>query len=472
MKTEYKTSRKYKCPYCDLKAIRNVLIDHVDKKHTDVIPEGYTAARAVYDYINGRNYGICMVCKEKVFKWNDRINRYYNLCDKPECRAKVREMALKNHIKIYNKPSLLDDPEHQQKMLANRKISGTYTFSDGGKVTYTGSYEKKALEFIDTVLNIPSKDIQAPGPTLEYEYNGEKHLWITDIYYIPANLLIEIKDGGSNPNNRSMVSYREKQIAKEEMVTNLGTFNYIRLTNNDFSQLLAILAEMKAEAMENDDPKAMVRINEEVGGLPPHNPPEAYIIPYGQNNVFSGFAYSDSTSDDIAVPADGTVYTMSKKEFHDKYQAETALIYTGNNKEEKINSIRNAIKENSVNFHPGIFAEMLIGRSVITFQDVVCSECFTFFNKTVEKKICEMLEAAVHHDIKEKGILPDVVDMNGWTTICKCIDGYYAVTPEKFKLMSNIYPSMQELIDSGSIDFMNNIYRSVNRREKEEESEE
>ena len=261
-KLVYKTSKKYKCPYCDIKAIRGELVDHVDKAHSDLIPENYTSARVVYDFINGKNYGTCMICKKKVFNWNDKINKYYNLCDDPKCRTKVREIALERHMKVYNKPTLLNDPQQQEKMLANRKISGTYTFTDGGKVTYTGKYEKNALEFMDKVLEIPSKDIQAPGPVLEYEFEGQTHKWITDIYYIPANLLIEVKDGGSNPNNRSMQSYRDKQIAKEEMITNLGKFNYIRLTDNNFVQLLNIFTDMKNEALTNENPKATIHINE------------------------------------------------------------------------------------------------------------------------------------------------------------------------------------------------------------------
>ena len=59
-KPSYKTSRKYKCPYCDFRAQRADLVDHVEKDHQELLPEGYTAARAVYDFINGKNYGICM----------------------------------------------------------------------------------------------------------------------------------------------------------------------------------------------------------------------------------------------------------------------------------------------------------------------------------------------------------------------------------------------------------------------------
>ena len=145
-KPNYKTSKKYNCPYCEYRNTRSDIIDHVSKKHESLIPEGYTAARAVYDFINHTDHGVCMICRSNVYRWNDKINRYYNLCETPACRAKVREIALERHMRVYNKPHLLDDPEQQEKMLANRKISGTYTFRDGTKHTYTGTYEKNALD--------------------------------------------------------------------------------------------------------------------------------------------------------------------------------------------------------------------------------------------------------------------------------------------------------------------------------------
>jgi len=57
-----------------------------------------------------------------------------------------------------------------------------------------------------------------------------------------------------------MVDYRAKQEAKEKMITNLGTYNYLRLTDNDFSQLLSILAELKMNAVE-DKTENIYRIN-------------------------------------------------------------------------------------------------------------------------------------------------------------------------------------------------------------------
>lgn len=458
-KNNYKTSRKYKCPYCDYRAQRADLVDHVEKEHQDLLPEGYTAARAVYDFINSKNYGICMICKEKVYKWNDKINRYYNLCEKPECRKSVRDIALKNHIKVYNKPTLLNDPEQQQKMLANRRISGTYIFTDGGKITYTGKYEKNTLEFMDKVLEIPSRDIQAPGPTLEYEYNGTIHKWITDIYYIPANLLIEVKDGGSNPNNRSMEDYRNKQIAKEEMVTNIGTFNYIRLTNNDFVQLLSIFAEMKIEALNNENPKATIHINEEVGGLPKNGPPEAYIIPYGMNNVFDGFAYGDSEDDDIYIPHAEVLTSMKTEMFNNIYAVGPTLYYIGTDIKDKIKTIREYTRSKYPITHPGVFAEMLIGHELLTYQDIFNYECFKYYDKNLEATIQTMMENAVKIGAENQQFKDsNVIEVDGNVMICTSPKGYYAVTPSDFYISTTYYAAIDELKANGTIKLMNDLY--------------
>lgn len=249
-KKVYKTSIKYHCPFCDEKYPRMELIEHVEKEHSALIPENYTATRVVYEAINKTDHGTCMICKKNVYTWNEKISRYNNLCDNPKCREEVRRIALERHMRVYNKPTLLDDPMQQEKMLSNRHISGKYKYSDGTMFTYTGKYEKATIEFMDKVLNIDSKDIQMPGPVLDYEFHGETHSWITDIYYIPANLIIEVKDGGNNPNKREMPVYRGKQLAKEVMITNLGKFNYLRLTNNNFAQLLEALAEIKYENLD------------------------------------------------------------------------------------------------------------------------------------------------------------------------------------------------------------------------------
>ena len=257
--------RRYKCPYCDKREERGKLITHIDRVHKDMLPENYSGARIMYDTINKiiDGHGRCRVCKQPT-NWNEKTSRYDTLCDNPKCKEHMREEYKKNMLRVRGTYNILNDPEQQQKMLANRSISGTYKYSDGSTFTYTGSYEKKFLEFMDTVLEVPSKDILMPGPTLEYTYKGKKHMYLTDALYLPYNLIIEIKDGGSNLNGKEspgMIASREKTIAKEKLITDKGEYNYIRLTDNNFAQLIEIFMSLKMNALNGDDSK-IVRINE------------------------------------------------------------------------------------------------------------------------------------------------------------------------------------------------------------------
>ena len=256
--------KNFNCPFCNERYNKEKLIKHIDKNHEDEVPHDYTTYRLVYDIVNNKHgHGNCTICG-KPTKWNEKRQKYNRLCGDPKCAKKVKEIYQKRMMRVYNKVHLLDDPEQQEKMLSSRRISGKYKWSDGKIFTYTGQYEKNLMEFLDKVMNYKSDEIVAPGPVLEYEFNGKKHHWITDFLIIPYNLIIEVKDGGSNPNNRSMPVYRSKQIAKEKMITNMGTYSYIRLTNNDFSQLLCILAELKMKVVDDNANTPLYRIHEDV----------------------------------------------------------------------------------------------------------------------------------------------------------------------------------------------------------------
>ena len=286
--------KKYKCPYCDKRFTRMDLVNHIDKKHSDMVPKDYTSTRVVFNMINKKDHGNCVMCGKET-EWDEDKARYNRFCGSKSCHDKYVKIAHKN-TGIEEK---LRDPEFQQKMLANRSISGVYKFSDGGKVSYTGSYEKALLEFLDKVLNVKSEDVESPGPTIEYIYKGEKHFWITDQRYVPYDLVFDVKDGGDNPNNREMTEYREKQIAKEDAIRKQGKYNYIRLTNNNFQQLLEIMLELKEMLLDESKPnKPIIKINEDasitLGALPPANPNNVYIINYLKKNVFSGGEYEEN----------------------------------------------------------------------------------------------------------------------------------------------------------------------------------
>jgi endogenous inhibitor of DNA gyrase (YacG/DUF329 family) len=299
--------RKYKCPFCSKSYERNKLASHIDKYHDDMLnpDKGYTANRIVFDICNkkepiGAGVGVCRICKKDT-EWDENSVRYKSYCS-DKCKQQARENYKNNMLRVYGKTTLLDDMEWQeQKMLANRSISGKYKWSDGTYKSYVGSYEKKFLEFCDNVLNINSEDLLTPGPTIYYEFEGKEHTWITDAIYLPYKLVFDIKDGGNNKNNREMPEYRAKQIEKEKFITDQGEYSYIRLTNNDFVQLLTIFAELKESYLNDDEPKTISRIHEHtgpagIGGMPTSTdmPHSVFITNYMNKNTFeSGFAISN-----------------------------------------------------------------------------------------------------------------------------------------------------------------------------------
>lgn len=290
-----KRNIKYKCMYCDKRFTRENLIRHVENKHGDMIPENFTPFRLVFNYVNKRPndyHGKCTECGGST-EWDESKGRYNRQCNNPACKASFVRNFEANMIRTKGVTRISATAEGQEKMLANRRISGKYKFQNGAEKTYTGSYELKALQFMDKVMNCNPDDIMCPGPVLEYVYEGKKHLYITDFYYQPYNLIIEVKDGGDRPNNRNMPEYRAKQIAKEEFIIKNTNYNYLRLTDNDLSQLLSVMADLKFQMVENTNER-VIHVNEAMSALMTGYIPgikdtgSVYIVNYSKNNVFSG----------------------------------------------------------------------------------------------------------------------------------------------------------------------------------------
>ncbi|MGL5749324.1 MAG: hypothetical protein ACRCXT_02265, partial [Paraclostridium sp.] len=272
--------------------------------------------------------GYCTICGKET-KWDEVKCRYDRLCDDKECYNEYIRIFRNNMMNARGVEHMLNDPEHQKKMLSNRRISGEYKFTDGGIRSYCGSYEKKLLEFYDKVLNVHSKDIQTPGPVIEYEFEGKKRSWITDIYYIPFNLVHDVKDGGDNPNKREMDIYRAKQVAKEEAIVSQGVYNYIRLTNNEFKQLIEIFVLLKDQLMDNIDNK-IIKINE----VNKSN----ILVPYYQFNSLIGIGYTTSTDmNEFYIIEDGVMVKKNPSEFLTIY--EYSLMKSENNNYIDISSI-------------------------------------------------------------------------------------------------------------------------------------
>lgn len=322
------SARKYKCIFCNKSLERVKLASHIDKHHDDMLcdEKGFTANRIVFDICNkkepiGAGCGVCRICK-KPTEWNEKSVRYEAYCSEA-CKIQARKNYEKNMLKVYGKTTLLDDMEWQEtKMLANRSISGKYKWSDGTYKTYVGSYERKFLEFCDNVLNIDSGDLLTPGPTIYYEYEGKEHTWITDAIYLPYNLVFDIKDGGNNKNNREMPEYRAKQLMKEKFITDQGEYNYIRLTNNEFVQLLTIFAELKESYSNENEPKTISRVHEHmaagaIGGMPvgiDTQQPSMFISNIMNKNTYeTEFALSNDVTSEFMIIRDKETGKLKRK---------------------------------------------------------------------------------------------------------------------------------------------------------------
>ena len=471
--------KKYKCPYCELRADRESLITHIIDNHEEMIPEGFSARRVVFNYINHKDHGNCVICK-KPTKWIEEAGHYDRFCENPKCREAARKKYVENIQKVRGTTNLLEDPEFQKKMLSARKISGTYKFADGGIRSYTGSYEKKLLEFADKVLNIKSEHIMTPGPTLEYSYNGETHKWIIDQYWVPWNLLIEVKDGGAHPNNRNMTEYRTKQICKEVMVTDLGTYNYLRLTDNQFPQLIEILMEIKKENM-SDTPQNVIKIYESALNEMTHHLHKPFKDPRNQHGVFfvaySFESYVDDESIEGFAIADDLIPSKILRIKDNKIAVEEASFL--NNRKIAIykyigdKSLKDIMTNESVSDY--YFYEALTGKKMyLKEQAELDYENFEAYDPMIFKSMKEAYEATTFHefnDLREKTFYFPMMSaydkyvesllINGLNgiSILEDVDGYF-VFNDVLNQRSKSFSSINEI----SVDLVRQIANTNIRR--------
>lgn len=263
-----------KCPICNKNnSNKKELLNHIENKHKAEIPNNMSVAQYVYSLNhNGRDYGLCRICG-KPTPWNEKTGKPKQICGSQSCKDKISkefEINLKNKRNL-TRYDLMNDPKHQQEMLANRKISGVYKWSDNKhQFTYTGTYEKFALEWLDTVMDIDPDTIQTPGPEIQYTYNGKSHYWITDMYLTDYNLVIEIKDGGKTGDKNTHPGFahnRELEKAKDDYMRKQNKYNYLKLTNKNMMQLVKILSEIRVNNIFSKDDKDLntkpfININE------------------------------------------------------------------------------------------------------------------------------------------------------------------------------------------------------------------
>lgn len=214
------------------------LYSHLEEEHSAQIPPDMSTAHFYYYLKTGREHGNCVMCKQPT-TFNEKTKKYNRFCNDPACKIKYKEIVDKRMIGVYGKVNLLNDPNHQRKMLMNRSISGVYNFKGIDK-PYVGSYELDFLKTMDLFFDWDPSDIVSPSPhTYYYVYEGEKHFYIPDFYIMSLGLEIEVKDGGDNPNMHHKIQDvdKEKEKLKDKVMHTQKINHYIKLTNKNYYNL-------------------------------------------------------------------------------------------------------------------------------------------------------------------------------------------------------------------------------------------
>ena len=246
-----------KCPICGLKfKNKSYLVSHIEKKHGDQIPEGWSPSRYENYLRTGKTEGSCIVCG-KPTEWNESTWKYNRLCGDPKCTKAIADKAEKNCVKKLGKgrKELLEDPEMQRKMIYSKKNSGKYEWTNGKKVDnnnfYDSSTSRQFLEMLDVFLNLDPSDVYSPSPnTYPYKYEGKTHSYIPDHYIASLNLEVEIKEPKDNQNMHPKIQAvdKVKEKLKDEMMASRSDVNYIKINGDDYSEFFAYLNYLKDQA--------------------------------------------------------------------------------------------------------------------------------------------------------------------------------------------------------------------------------
>lgn len=242
----------YRCEFCSfnvvktgkekgIKSAKYKMGHHYDTVHKSLLPPDMSGFQWFYYKFTGKMNGSCVICKNNT-EFNETRMKYNRFCQNPKCKQEYREQFKQRMIGVYGKIHLLNDPNKQKEMLAARRISGEYTWSDrSARFQYTGSYELDFLKFLDLTLKWPSSDIMSPSPHIYvYKYQQKDHFYIPDFFIPSLSLEIEIKDDGSAKNIN--IDSRNKDIIKDKLMrSNKNYFNYIKIVNKRYDEFLDLI---------------------------------------------------------------------------------------------------------------------------------------------------------------------------------------------------------------------------------------
>ena len=257
--------KRFRCPDCpEGFTTAGWLVSHVEKNHKELFDDSsWTTRQYLFHRRNKTNKpSKCVVCS-KPTPWKEETGKYGRICTNVTCRAELSRRAKENMMKIHGVPHMLNDAEMQKKMLESRGISGSYTFRDG-KTTlkYVGSYELDFLQFCDQELKLDPSDITECNVRFKYKFDAGdgkgliEHFYMPDFWFGEFKLIIEIKDGGDNPNNHPKILDvdKKKEQLKDQAVIHSREYSYIKIVNKEYSLFVDLIAALRDRPINLVDP--------------------------------------------------------------------------------------------------------------------------------------------------------------------------------------------------------------------------
>jgi endogenous inhibitor of DNA gyrase (YacG/DUF329 family) len=251
----------FKCPICKRSFLsKQAVYTHMYKEHADEIPDGMSAAQYAFNLRNNKKYGLCVQCRTRKTKWNEEAERYDRFCSK-ECRDAYVAEAKRRMIKKYGKEHLLNDADHQQKMLNGRSISGHYTFdADKTAVPYTGQLEYAFLRHLNLSYGWNGKDIAQCPYVFEYVWDNKKRLYIPDYYLVQFNTIVECKSSVNNHPKYIAVD-REMEKEKDKIMLEQNEYNFIKIYDEKYAQFSYLIKLLKDLYWDSDNPDLQPKVN-------------------------------------------------------------------------------------------------------------------------------------------------------------------------------------------------------------------
>ena len=193
--------------------------------------------KAVYHKIKGIDEAPkCVICKTADRLFNPEEVRYTRLCGSSACSDKARAIAKDNHIKTFGVATLLNDANHQVKMLQANGNAKTYKYNDGKEYIVRSSIEIGILTCLDKE-GFKSDDVEAPSTVfIKYKLPGEdrERVHLPDTFVKSINCIISGKDGLDNPNGHpNMLKDRLKSLIQYATIVRDTKYNFIQVEGKE-----------------------------------------------------------------------------------------------------------------------------------------------------------------------------------------------------------------------------------------------